>query len=100
MGHHHRRTPGAAEPRTGTMNLDDLLATVRDGDEHGWPAEFEYLRLNHGARIRALIGSVLRTGIRSPILIGSDGRIWDGHHRIYAAHVLGIRQIPVQYARP
>lgn len=81
------------------MDLVELFATVKDGDEHGWDVEFEYLRTNHGARIRALVGSILRTGIRKPILIGDDGRVWDGHHRLYAAHVLGFKQVPVEYAR-
>lgn len=81
------------------MDLARLLAEVRDGDEHGWDAEFEYLRTQHGAKVRELIGSVLRAGIRRPILIGDDGRVWDGHHRLYAAHVLGFKQVPVQFAR-
>lgn len=83
----------------GSVSLVELLSTVKDGDEHGWDAEFEYLRMEHGARIRSLIGSILRTGIRAPILIGDDGRVWDGHHRLYAAHVLGFKQVPVEYAR-
>lgn len=34
--------------------------------------------------------------IDQPILLGSDGRIWDGHHRITAARRLGFDAIPVE----
>lgn len=35
-------------------------------------------------------------GITEPVLLGSDGRVWDGHHRIVAARRLGIEVIPVE----
>lgn len=97
--HQHRRTGAADTRQDGPMDLALLLTEFRDGDEHGWDVEFEYLRTHHGSKIRDLIGSVLRTGIRRPILIGDDGRVWDGHHRLYAAHTLGFKQVPVEYAR-
>ncbi len=81
------------------MNLETLLATVKDGDEHGWPSEFEFLRRTHGHRIRKLTRSILDRGITTPILIGDDGRVWDGHHRLYVAHFLGFKVVPVEYAR-
>ena len=31
-----------------------------------------------------------------PVCLGDDGRIWDGHHRIVAAHRLGFETIPVE----
>jgi hypothetical protein len=31
-----------------------------------------------------------------PVCLGSDGRVWDGHHRIVAAYRLGIDVIPVE----
>jgi hypothetical protein len=34
--------------------------------------------------------------IDQPICLGSDGRVWDGHHRITAARRLGIETIPVE----
>jgi hypothetical protein len=81
------------------MELNTFLAVVRDGEEHGWPTEFEWLRQRDGESIRQIIGSVLRLGIQRPVLIGSDGRLWDGHHRVYAAWALGFTHIPVEYAR-
>lgn len=82
------------------IKLDALLGSVKDGDEHGWPQEFDWLRENHAARLRALIHDILHVGIREPVLIGPDHRVWDGHHRIYAAWALGFEYVPVKYARP
>lgn len=77
------------------MKVAELIETVRDGDEHGWATEFEWLRLNRPEEIRALALSVLTKGFLEPVLIGNDGRLWDGHHRVYVAHVLGYDEIPV-----
>jgi ParB-like chromosome segregation protein Spo0J len=41
--------------------------------------------------------SIEKTGIREPILLGNDGRVWDGHHRITAAHQLGIEEVPIKH---
>lgn len=30
-------------------------------------------------------------------LLGDDGRVWDGHHRIVAARSLGWRWLPVEF---
>lgn len=81
------------------MKLDHLLAEFKDGDEHGWEAEFDILRREHGRCIRELTSSVLQRGIHTPILLGNDGRVWDGHHRLYVAHALGFNTVPVEYAR-
>lgn len=32
-----------------------------------------------------------------PVLLGNDGRVWDGHHRLLAAVALGLEDIPVEY---
>lgn len=85
---------------TEQMRLAHVLDHVKDGDEHGWVREFEFLRQAHGHRIRTLTRSILNEGIRTPILIGSDGRVWDGHHRLYVAHALGFEYVPVEFARP
>lgn len=79
------------------MPLADLLRDYRDGDEHGWDTEFAYLRRNHADRLRRLNHSVAVEGIREPILLGNDGRVWDGHHRLCSAHDLGLATVPVTY---
>lgn len=35
-------------------------------------------------------------GITQGVCLGSDGRVWDGHHRIVAARRLGIKNVPVE----
>jgi hypothetical protein len=80
----------------GYYYLTDVLELFQDGDEHGWDQEFAYLATRWD-EMEPLIDSIRRDGIRNPIHLGNDGRIWDGHHRIYAAHLLGIEAIPVTY---
>lgn len=82
-----------------TVNLTEFMRSVRDGDERGWDAEFAWLRDNHAARLRGLFMSVLQHGIREPLLVGDDDRLWDGHHRFYVAHALGFTHIRVKNAR-
>jgi len=81
------------------MPLADVLRLYQDGDEHGWDTEFEYLRTEHRDAIRRLTASVQRHGIRQPILLGTDGRVWDGHHRLCVADALGLARVPVERYR-
>lgn len=76
------------------MRLSDLLRDYSDGDGHGWDVEFAYLRRDHASRIDDLARDVLLNGIREPVLLGDDGRVWDGHHRLCVADELGIVDIP------
>lgn len=41
-----------------------------------------------------------RVGITMPVLIGNDGRLWDGHHRLRIAVRLGIPFVPVEVVPP
>ena len=34
----------------------------------------------------------------APILLGNDGRVWDGHHRLVAARRMGIASVCVEIA--
>jgi hypothetical protein len=90
----------SAEKDAGLMPLADLLRDYRDGDEHGWQTEFDWLWSNDGGRMDMLTSSIQRDGIRVPILLGNDGRVWDGHHRIAAADRLGLGSVPVKIVPP
>lgn len=35
--------------------------------------------------------------IKEPILLGDDGRVWDGHHRVCAAMYIGESSVPVEW---
>lgn len=73
--------------------LSALLADYLDGDEVGWQAELRWLWSHDRSRMLALLDDVLENGIREPILLGTDGRVWDGHHRIGVALALGFDTI-------
>lgn len=85
---------------TEMMSLQTLLDTVKDGDEIGWMNEFSRLCQDAKGRqeIQDLVTSISVNGIQEPVLIGSDGRLWDGHHRVCAAYILGLKEIPVEFA--
>lgn len=83
-----------------TMHPQDLTNAYQPGDPHSWAEEFRWLRENHAAKLRALFHDVLKNGIREPVLLGDDGRLWDGHHRLYVANALGFTSIRAKHARP
>lgn len=78
--------------------LSAILAVYRDGDERGWVNEFNLLEETHGPKLDMLKTSIQEDGIREPIVLGPDGRVWDGHHRLCAAESLGIEKVPVVFA--
>lgn len=42
--------------------------------------------------------SMLADGVLEPVLLGDDGRVWDGHHRVVIAMSNGIPALPVEHA--
>jgi hypothetical protein len=80
------------------MQVLDILRHYRDGDEYGWDTEFDMLRSEHGERLYEIARTAHRDGIREPILLGNDGRVWDGHHRLCVAVDFGIVRVPVDRA--
>lgn len=47
---------------------------------------------------RQLEEHIVERGVPGYVLLGDDGRVWDGHHRVVAARRLGIDAIHVMYA--
>ena len=72
------------------MTAEYLMESVRDGDEIGWPATLRRIWTDDRERTLRLLDWVLSTGFLQPVLIGTDGRLWDGHHRVAVAAALGI----------
>jgi hypothetical protein len=64
--------------------------------EWPWPQEFADLIRREPERVAALVLDVGENGVQQPILLGDDGRVWDGHHRILAA-LLTDQLLPVEY---
>jgi hypothetical protein len=84
------------------LPLKSVLAGWRDGDERegGWEEEFRFLRTEHFEHLMEVTQSIIRGGICEPIMLGSDGRVWDGHHRLCAAQALYLEYVPVAFAPP
>jgi len=85
-------------PDVATMTYDALTSKWRVGSG-AWSWDEECARLlspeDHAApRTVQLAADIGRTGIREPVLLGTDGRVWDGHHRIVLARYL---HLPIPY---
>lgn len=77
--------------------LRDVAVGSRDWT---WDEEFADLDTIHPEELRALHQDIATNGIKEPVLIGNDGRLWDGHHRLRIAVRLGIGYVPVQIIPP
>lgn len=88
----------ADEDRTFEMNLEQLMEWAAPGS-YDWSWTYEFFSLYKTPRFRALVEDIAENGINEPVLVGDDGRIWDGHHRICAAIELGLDLVPVTFAR-
>lgn len=79
------------------MTVDDILRNYWTGDEHAWNNEFAYLVRFHGKHVAELMRDIEANGIKEPILLGNDGRVWDGHHRLLVARILNIKTVAVEH---
>lgn len=79
--------------------FDDVTPGSR-GDHWTWNDEFHELTNDpaHAERLQDLIADIKANGIKEPVVIGTDNRCWDGHHRVVAAIHLGMKWVPVVYA--
>jgi ParB-like chromosome segregation protein Spo0J len=80
------------------MSLQEILTTYQDGDGIGWPAALAWVRTYHATKIAELTIDVANRGFQEPISLGTDGRVWDGHHRLAVAEALGWKHLPILHA--
>jgi hypothetical protein len=84
---------------TRKVRLSYILENFTPGDEHTWNQEFAWLEMKDSFSTLRLVRYSAKHGLPNPeserITLGADGRVWDGHHRIYAASVLGIEEVEV-----
>ncbi|MCX4809039.1 ParB N-terminal domain-containing protein [Streptomyces sp. NBC_01239] len=83
--------------------LQRILAEVRCGSQDWtWDEEWTDLDRRHveTGYLAKLEQQIRENGITMPVLIGSDGRLWDGHHRLRIAVRLGIDYVPVEVTQP
>lgn len=77
-----------------------LMARWRPGSgPWSWPAELVDIAAREPEAFAALVASVRAVGVRVPVLLGNDARVWDGHHRICAAWVAGV-EVPCRFVLP
>lgn len=85
------------------MSLEHLTSNWRPGS-HDWSWEDEYRDLISDPVTAAVRRRVDVEGIGfqdhiAPILLGNDGRVWDGHHRIVIAMEREIEKLNVEVVR-
>lgn len=82
-----------------TVRLDHLQGVYSVGShDWSWADEYDDLMRREYTSMMTLILSIKSYGIQQPILLGDDGRVWDGHHRICAAMHIGLDTIPVVFS--
>ena len=89
-------------PALTEMPLAQVVEFWRPGS-HDWTWVDEYADIVARPETPAIRKRVQEEGIGfldrvAPILLGSDGRVWDGHHRICIALELGIGTVNVERA--
>jgi len=89
-------TDTSDEHETIEYPLAQIMIRYRPGSQDwSWKEEMsDMFSPAHFDKTVALIHSIRKDGIKEPIALGDDRRIWDGHHRITAAYVLGLKIIP------
>lgn len=88
---------GIEIPKDFDLPLATVTSRYRDGDEHGWDTEFGIIHREFPADLLGIRRSMEAEGQMNPVLLGSDGRVWDGHKRLAAATDLGWKTVKVTY---
>lgn len=109
--HVHLTVTAEAAVALTTLRLTDVLAQWRPGSHDTadtpsganrawtWIDEAHDLATRTPGYQAGIVDRVRREGVGflddagGPILLGNDGRVWDGHHRLCAALTLGIQFI-------
>lgn len=98
-----RRMATEAQSEVQVWPLRRVLTEVRCGSAD-WPWEDEWADLDRRhadtGYLDRLEEQIRENGITTPVLIGSDGRLWDGHHRLRIAVRAGIDYVPVEIITP
>ena len=72
------------------LSLEEVFRTYVPGSyDWSWEDEFEDLKTRELPYVESLCELIRTQGQIEPILLGEDGRVWDGHHRLLALSMLG-----------
>lgn len=94
---------------SGFIALDELLANFVPDSPVSWPQPWTWDDMERelflrtclccgevGHHQRVVEAHVAAHGLTEGVVLGTDGRVRDGHHRIVAAKRLGVRQVPLE----
>jgi hypothetical protein len=94
-----------ADQAADMMPLAVLQATWRPGSRDDpnepwtWADEAADLWARDADLLTTMQAKAVRTGeLDGPVLLGHDGRVWDGHHRITIAAPAGLTAVPFELA--
>lgn len=90
-------TGSSASKDTEYLPVGTVLSRWVPGDEHSWADEFAWILAHRRTEFADLLADLAADGQREPVDLGADGRVWDGHHRIFAAVVKGDTYIKVRH---
>ena len=80
------------------MEIAVLMKAYEPGSGLSWVEEARDLWDRDADQMTKLVRSVSTFGVLLPVLLGDDGRLWDGHHRLPAAHAALLTWVPIEYA--
>lgn len=86
------------------MDLSDILEQYRPGSrDWTWDDERQDLVTRDYEVTEAMRQTILQKGFgfadnSEPILLGNDGRVWDGHHRLILAMIYSPQYLMVELA--
>lgn len=91
----------ACAPKTLVMATEAVLSNYRVGSvDWGWDIEFAMLTGQdaHRELTAKMQADIACNGMIEAVLLGTDMRVWDGHHRLCVAWTLEWEWVPVQFA--
>lgn len=83
------------------VSTKSVLDLFMPGDADAWFDSFKKIRELHQADdyLLSLRESIQLEGMRDPIVLGSDGCVWDGHHRLsIATGALALSKVPIIFS--
>lgn len=79
------------------MSPEGIMLGWRPGsydEPWSWKDERKAIWKEHSTQ--DLLIDIRDNGIREPVILGDDGRVWEGHHRICIAWWLSLSEIPYE----
>lgn len=94
------RAGSSGEWRPTELPLAEVLEVWDVGDSGNrrtkWETWFKFLWTDELEYMNYLLADITENGIKTPITLGPDGKVWNGHHRLAIADALGLEYVPVE----